>query len=65
MRLARAAGRAAEHRGASLAVLAKRVIDPVLRASAGGGDLDVGELEDLNFLRERINIYLSRHSIRV
>lgn len=61
VRLARTAGAAADEGGLSISVLASRVIDPVL-AGAGTGELlvDVGELEELNAMRQRLNRQLMR-----
>ena len=53
LRLARVAGTAGEMADVSLLVLSKRNIDPVLRDS--DPDFDVGELEELNFMRQRMN----------
>jgi hypothetical protein len=57
LRLARVAGTAGEMADDSLLVLAKRSIDPVLRDS--DPDFDVGELEALNFMRQRMSDKLS------
>jgi hypothetical protein len=65
IRLARTAGAAGETAGGcSLAVLATRSIDPVLR-EVGTDDLsvDVGELEELNAMRRRLNDRVTRHAI--
>jgi hypothetical protein len=65
MRLARVAGDAGELGDTSLAVIAARVIDPTLRAAtADSTDVDIGELEELNFLRQRLNVTFARPRIR-
>jgi hypothetical protein len=64
VRLARTAGGAGEMGDHSLAVLATKVVDPVLQDAAGGDlDVDIGELEELNFLRQRLNVYVGQHPV--
>ena len=64
VRLAIAAGTAAEMGDNSLAVLAIRVIDPLLSGiSVGIFKIDVGDLEELNLIRGRLNHSVGRHAL--
>lgn len=64
VRLAIAAGTAAEMGAKSLCPLAIRVIDPVLQsASQGELKVDTGELEELNLIRGRLNLTVGRHKL--
>jgi hypothetical protein len=62
LQLARAAASAADVGGTSLSMIATRVVDPLLiEATSGQLDLDVGEVEWLNFARRRIQLSVARH----
>jgi hypothetical protein len=64
LRLARVAGDAGELGGASLALIAARVMDPALRsATESATEVDMGDLEELNFLRQRLNVHFARPRI--
>lgn len=64
LRLARVAAKAALQASPSLRALAIRVVDPVLMdATTGDLDIDVGELEELNFMRRRLNETIAPHPV--
>jgi hypothetical protein len=64
MLLARAAARAGQVGGPSLAAIAARVVDPTLIASTTGElELDVADVEELNYARNALSRSLGQNPV--